>query len=60
MHPNGGPAMSYRYDIMNIGTMDQPNIFLCKIKGDTEYRGYQWGIRNPLILVNQQVTRNIA
>ena len=39
MHPNGGPAMSYRYDIMNIGTMDQPNIFLCKIKGDTEYRG---------------------
>ena len=47
MHPNGGPAMSYRYDILNIGTMDQPNIFKCKIKGDTEYRGYQWGIRNP-------------
>lgn len=46
-HPLGGPAFSYRYDIMDIGTMDQPNIFKCTIKGDTEYRGYQWGIRNP-------------
>ena len=47
LHPNGGVAMSYRYDIMYIGTMDQPNIFKCKIKGDDEYRGYQWGLRNP-------------
>ena len=47
MHPLGGVAMSYRYDIMYIGTMDQPNIFKCKIKGDDEYRGYQWGLRNP-------------
>lgn len=39
MHPNGGPAMSYRYDIMYMGTMDQPNIFKCKIKGNEEYRG---------------------
>lgn len=47
LHPEGGVAMSYRYDIMYIGTMDQPNIFKCKIKGNTEYRGYQWGFRNP-------------
>lgn len=47
LHPNGGPAFSYRYDIMYIGTMDQPNIFKCKIKGNNEYRGYQWGLRNP-------------
>lgn len=47
MYPLGGPAMSYRYDIWYIGTMDQPNIFKCRIKGDTEYRGYQWGLRNP-------------
>ena len=47
MHPQGGPAFSYRYDIMYIGTMDQPNIFKCGIKGKTEYRGYQWGLRNP-------------
>lgn len=47
LHSNGGVAQSYRYDIMYIGTMDQPNIFKCKIKGDNEYRGYQWGLRNP-------------
>lgn len=41
-HPNGGPAFSYRYDIMYIGTMDQPNIFKCKIKGQDEFRGYQY------------------
>lgn len=47
-HPNGGPAFSYRYDIFDIGTMDQPNIFKCQIKGQPEYRGYQWGpFRNP-------------
>ena len=47
-HPLGGPAFSYRYDIMDIGTMDQPNIFKCTIKDQPEYRGYQWGpFRNP-------------
>lgn len=44
LHPLGGVAYSYRYDIMYIGTMNQPNISKCKIKGDTEYRGYQWGL----------------
>ena len=43
-HPLGGPAMSYRYDIFDIGTMDQPNIFKCAIQGQNEYRGYQWGL----------------
>lgn len=47
MHPNGGPAYSYRYDIMYIGSMDQPNIQKCAIKGQQELRGYQWGLRNP-------------
>lgn len=46
-HPKGGVAMSYRYDILYIGTMDQPNIFKCQIKGQNEFRGYQWGLRNP-------------
>src|SRR5574344_1601742 len=47
-HPLGGPAFSYRYDIMDIGTMDQPNIFTCTVKDEPEYRGYQWGpFRNP-------------
>lgn len=26
-HPLGGPAMSYRYDIFDIGTMDQPKYY---------------------------------
>ena len=47
LHPMGGVAMSYRFDIWYIGSADQPNIFKCKIKGDNEYRGCQWGIRNP-------------
>lgn len=47
LHPMGGVAMSYRFDIWYIGTSEQPNIFKCKIKGDEELRGYQWGLRNP-------------
>ena len=47
LHPMGGVAMSYRFDIWYIGSADQPNIFKCKIKGDNEYRGYQWGLRDP-------------
>jgi len=43
-----GVAMSYRFDILYIGTMDQPNIQLCKIKGSEEYRGYRWGINNAI------------
>ena len=47
MSPNGGVAMSYRYDIMDIGSMDQPNIFKCQIKNRPEVRGYQAGMINP-------------
>jgi hypothetical protein len=48
MHPNGGPAFSYRYDIFDIGTMDQPNIFKCAVKGqEGDMTSYQWGLRNP-------------
>lgn len=47
-HPNGGVAMSYRYDIFDIGTKQNPNIFKCGIKGQpTEARTMMWGIRNP-------------
>ena len=47
MHPNGGVAMSYRYDIMDIGDSTQPNIFKCTVKGQEEIRGFQSGFRNP-------------
>ena len=47
-HPLGGPAMSYRYDIFDIGTMDQPNIFKCAVKGQNgDFTSYEWGLRNP-------------
>ena len=41
------PAESYRYDILYIGSMEEPNIQIAKIKGQEEFRGYQWGFRNP-------------
>ncbi len=47
LHPNGGVAESYRYDILYIGSTEEPNIQLAKLKGVDEYRGYQWGLRNP-------------
>lgn len=47
LHPKGGVAESYRYDILYIGSTEEPNIQIAKIKGVDEYRGYQWGIRNP-------------
>lgn len=47
-HHNGGPAFSYRYDIFDIGTMDQPNIFKCAVKGQNgDFTSYEWGLRNP-------------
>ena len=46
-HPLGGVAMSYRFDIWYMGTMDQPNIQRCAVKNMPEVRSYQWGPRNP-------------
>ena len=44
----GAPAMSYRYDIFDIGTMDQPNIFKVAVQGqEGDMTSYQWGLRNP-------------
>ena len=43
MHPKGGPAESYRYDIFYAADEEQPNVQKCKLKGQSEYRGYQWG-----------------
>ena len=47
LHPEGGVAFSYRFDIWYIGSMDQPNIQKTGIKNQPELRGYQWGLRNP-------------
>lgn len=40
---NGHPAMSSRFDIMYIGTSEEPNIFKCALNGKPEFRGFQWG-----------------
>lgn len=44
---NGRPAESYRYDILYLGSMDQPNIQLAKVRGQHDIRGYEFGLRNP-------------
>ena len=43
MHPLGGTAESYRFDIFYAADEEQPNVQKCVMKGQTEYRGYQWG-----------------
>ena len=47
-HPLGGPASSYIYDILDLGSSATPNIQKCKIQGHPdEWRGYEAGMRNP-------------
>ncbi len=43
MHPLGGTAESYRFDIFYASDEEQPNVQKCMIKGQPELRGYQWG-----------------
>jgi hypothetical protein len=48
MHPNGGTAESYRYDILDVGTSDgEPNIRKVYQKGSEDIMGYIAGLRNP-------------
>jgi len=46
-HPDGGVAESYRYDILYVGSAEEPNIQKVMIKGQEEFRGYSAGFRNP-------------
>ena len=48
LHPDGGVAESYRYDILDIGTIDgEPNIQKAMVTGQEEVRGWEAGLRNP-------------
>ena len=47
MHPLGGVAESYRYDILYMGSQEEPNIQKIAIKGMEDIRDYQAGFRNP-------------
>lgn len=48
MHPLGGTAESYRFDIFYAADEEQPNVQKCVVKDQPELRGYQWGpFSNP-------------
>jgi len=48
LHPKGGVAESYRYDILDIGTIDgEPNIQKAMVKGAEDIRKWEYGLRNP-------------
>ena len=53
-HPEGGLAMSYRFDIFDMGNSNERNVVKCRIKGDAgnPARGYQAGMRNPFTKAN--------
>lgn len=44
---DGKPAMSSRFDIFDMGTTKEANIFKCQIRNRPEARGYEWGMVNP-------------
>lgn len=51
MHPSGGPAESYVYDILDVGTSQgEPNIQKVAQRGMEDIRGYEPGLRNPFTL----------
>ena len=48
LHPNSGVAESYRYDILDIGTIDgERNIQKAMVTGQEDIRGWEAGLRNP-------------
>lgn len=48
LHPNGGVAESYVYDLLDVGTSDgEANIRLVYQEGMEDIRGYEPGLRNP-------------
>jgi len=47
LHPAGGVAESYRYDILYVGNSEEPNIQKVMVKGTSDYHGYVSGFRNP-------------
>lgn len=43
MHPMGGPAESYTFELFYASDEEQPNVQKCVVKDIPERRGYQWG-----------------
>lgn len=46
-HPLGGVAESYRYDILYMGSQEEPNIQKVAVSNMEDIRDYQSGFRNP-------------
>jgi hypothetical protein len=46
-HPLGGVAESYRYDILYMGSQEEPNIQKILVTGMEDIRDFQSGFRNP-------------
>lgn len=53
--PNGGVLSSYAYYIFDLGTSTEPNMYLCKIKGQEDTWRYKLGMRNPWGIKNENV-----
>lgn len=50
---NGYPAFSARFDIFDIGSDEEPNVILTRLKGEGVARGYINGLRNPFTRQDQ-------
>jgi hypothetical protein len=54
MHPYGGTAASYGYDILDFGTSGgEPNIRIVTLEGDEEIYRYVEGLRSPFNAYNK-------
>ena len=61
-HPHGGPAFSYRYDIMEIGSAEQPNIQKCVVENEPEYRGLRNAAYPQLVVLfkSDKIGKNLS
>lgn len=59
-HPDGGVAESYRFDIFDIGSSEEPNIQLVRPKGLSEGYAVEPGLRNPYSPVDSYGSNKIS
>lgn len=52
---NKGLLSSYAYYIFDLGTKAEPNMYICKVKGQEDYYRYRIGMRNPFGITNNNV-----
>lgn len=52
---NQGVLASYAYYVFDLGTSSEPNMYLCKIKGEEDTWRYKIGMRNPWGIKNDNI-----